>query len=342
MKNSLRRWYVNFLENEKRNFFEQLFFYLLLLLSFIYGAVVHLRNFLYNSGIKKSHSASGKVISVGNISWGGCGKTTFARYLYHKLQKYGRVAILRRGYGLDEGALLKESDISVYSGPNRISLAQSLKGNFDFFILDDGFQHRALLRDVDIVIMTGREFNLPQRLIPASIFREPLSSLKRADILIVNYKEEILDSTDLREKLQRLFTNLKIYFSSYKITRFCDLNNNPVTLEKLKEEKAAVFTAIGYPGGFLNLLKKYGITATRQFIYPDHYELTEDEFRQIAGILENDGIRTILITHKDKFHLPPDALGRFNVIITEIEIEIENETDLLKTINDKLCIKLQN
>lgn len=337
MKVAIKQWYVDFLE-KRNNPFESVLYFLFLLLSYVYGAIVEVRNFLYNTGICRSFSVSRKVISVGNISWAGSGKTTLVTYLYHKLSSGRRVAILRRGYGEDEGKLLKEKNVPAYAGRDRVRCARALTNDFDLFILDDGFQYRALKRDLDCVVMAAREWRADQHLIPASFFREPLHSLTRADILLLNYKEEIPDAQGLRERIQKKFPHLKIFFSRYRIARICDLDNATVSLDVLKNKKCAAFTAIGYPKGFLNKLKEAGVETSRAFVFPDHHELTKDEFTRMQDTLVKEGITELIVTHKDKFHLPAFE-KKIHVVILEIEMEIENETEFLDTIHKKISMK---
>jgi tetraacyldisaccharide 4'-kinase len=336
MNTAIRQWYIGILE-KRHNLFEAVFYIFLLLLSFVYGVIVKIRNFLYNTGICKSFSVSAKIISVGNISWAGSGKTTLVSYLYRKLSNDKRIAILRRGYGEDEGKLFSELGMRAYAARDRVALAQALDKDYELFVLDDGFQYRALKRDLDIVVMGAREFRVRQRLIPASFFREPLVALRRADILLINYKEEIPDAHALRERIQKQFPHLKIFYSHYRIERLHDLENTTVLCADLKTKKLACCTAIGYPEGFLNKLKEVSLTISQTFVFPDHHVLTEDEVNRMQKILETEEITDVIITHKDKFHLPDQGMP-VRVVICEIEIEIENEKDFLDTIKEKIAL----
>ena len=331
----LTKWYLELLEKEEKNLFESLFFFLLCLFSYLYGAGVSFRNLFYQIKIIPSFLSKAKVISVGNLSWSGSGKTTLCLWLYGRLSPKYKAAILRRGYGQDEGKLLKERISAVFSATKRSKLAKKLENSFDLFILDDGFQHRSLARDVDIVMMSSRDFQKKPRLIPAYFFREPVSSLKRADILLLNYKEEIKDVEAVKKSILKVAPQLKIYFSKYSNKGFLDLKGNKFKSDFLLGRRLAAFAAIGYPQGFFNKLVELGLDIAEKIIYPDHHELSSAEFNSLEADLIKKGINDLVITHKDKYHLPCPS-GKLNIFILEVELEIENEDEFLKSIEDKL------
>lgn len=329
----LKKWYLDLIEKDSKNILEVVFYCFLLILSLIYGAAVKIRNFLYDRKILKSFSPSSKIISIGNLSWAGTGKTTLAIYLYEKLSKQFKTALLRRGYGKDEEKLLKEKINSVFSSPNRVKLAKKLSSKFELFILDDGFQHRKLNRDLNIVIISGRDLRRKIKLIPASYFREPLNSLRRAQILILSYKEEISRPQEIKNQLLTKFPRLKIYFSSYKFKQLSDLNRTPVNLDTIKDKKIAGLCAIGYPQGFFNKLRQLNLNIAEEITYPDHYELSIAEFKQTQDKLLEKGINTLIITAKDKYHLP-NCEKKINIYIMEIDIEIDG--DFLEEVVNKI------
>lgn len=328
---NLKKWYLSFLEKEKKNLSENIIYCLLVLLSFIYEFVIRLKNLLYDKKIIKPFCSIKKVISIGNLSWAGTGKTTLTAYLYSKLSSQFKIAVIRRGYGQDEGKLLSETIKTVFSSPNRIEIIKKNCRGLDLFILDDGFQHRKLHRDLDIVIMGAREFKVPYRLIPACFFREPFKALNRADILILNYKDEFVDLEKIKQTIKNKFRRLKIYSAGYKFKRFVDFDNKEVTPDFFKSKKIATFSAIGYPQGFLNKLQELRIHISKKIIYPDHYELGEKEFLLLTRNLLQAGIENMIITSKDKYHLPKIE-QRIKIFIMEIEIEIDNEQKLLEEI----------
>ncbi|MFH1518947.1 MAG: tetraacyldisaccharide 4'-kinase [Candidatus Omnitrophota bacterium] len=340
----LKQGYLTFIEKDKKNVFEALAYALLCFFSGIYGAIVFLRNFLYQRKIIPVFFSRAKVISVGNLSWSGSGKTSLCLWLYNRLSLERKVAILRRGYGEDEGKLLKEKMVisngmtasGVFSASKRSKLAKQLEGSFDLFILDDGFQHRSLRRDVDIVIMGSRDFRRKQRLIPAYFFREPLSSLSRADILILNYSEEMGDREAVKRAVLKIAPKLRVYFSQYRPKGFVDLAGNRFKIDFLANRRLGAFAAIGYPQGFFNKLKELNFNLSQRIVYPDHHELSFSEFGKLEDSLIKNSINDLVITHKDKYHLPC-LESRLNIFILEVDLEIEDEAGFMAAVEKKLA-----
>ncbi|MFA7676922.1 MAG: tetraacyldisaccharide 4'-kinase [Candidatus Omnitrophota bacterium] len=328
----IKRWYLDFIEKKDRNIYGKALYGAFCLLSFCYGVVVYLRNFFYDKNFMPIYRPESKVISVGNISWAGSGKTSLVAFLYKKLSSTHSAAILRRGYGRDEGELLKELTDSVFASPNRSDLVKNLKDKFNLFILDDAFQHRKLARDLNIVVMAAREFNNGFKLIPASFFREPMSSLSRADIIILHYSDEAGDIASIKKNLENQFPGLKIYLSNYRVSGYRSFSGKHYPADFLKGKKVAALTAIGYPGGFFNKLKSTGALVMREAAYPDHYEFKEKEFRKLEDEILSSGIKTLVITGKDKYHIP-DLVLRLDIFIMDVELIIEAEDDLLKRVD---------
>lgn len=324
------------LEKEKKNLLESAFYCFLCFLSFIYAGLVSLRNVLYSLKVIPSYNVNAKIVSVGNISWSGSGKTPLSIWLYEKFSSKLKVAVLRRGYGEDEGSLLKERLGDVFSSPDRYKLAKKLQSSFGMFVLDDGFQYRRLKRDVNIVIMGAREFRKKHRLIPADFFREPISALKRADIVVLNHSQEMKEPLETKYFIMKLAPDVKVYLSNYKIKKFLDLNGKEIERDFFKGKKIAALAGIGYPQGFFRKLKEINLNVVREIIYPDHYELGESEFAVLEDDLIKEGIDVLMITQKDKYHLPFKET-RIRIYIMEIDISIDNENDFIKEINAKLA-----
>jgi tetraacyldisaccharide 4'-kinase len=331
----LKRNYLSLIEKEEKNIFEFLIYILLCLLSLLYHLIIFLRNLLYDKKILPIYFSSKKIISIGSLSWAGSGKTTLSLWLYKKLSKEFKVAILRRGYGEDENELFKEEKVNIFWHPNRVDLVKKLEKKFDIFILDDGFQYRKLKKDLEILIMGPQDFKNLKRLIPASFLRESFFSLKRADFLVLNYKDKI----NYPNKFLYFFPYLKIYFASYKFNKIVKLNGEEVKEDYFQDKKVAALTAIGYPEGFFEMVEKV-VPLELKIKLPDHYCLSEKEFIFLKKYLYQHKIKNLIITHKDKFHLPPSSFeSDLNIFIMKIEMEIEKEEFLLKDIKEELCIR---
>jgi tetraacyldisaccharide 4'-kinase len=331
----IAKWYLKLLEKDKKNVCEAIFYLVLCALSLIYGFIINLRNLLYDQGVKPSFNCQAKVISIGNLSWAGSGKTTLAMYLYNKLSAKFKPAVLRRGYGDDEEKIMAERSINFYSFIDRAILAKYLAEQFNLLILDDGFQYRRLGRNLNIVMMAAREFQRKTYLIPAGIFREPLTALKRAHILIINYKDVLTEPEKIRQSLKSKFPKLSIYFANYRFKKITSIQNKEYDLAVLKDKKLAAFAAIGYPEGFFAMLRNLNLNIVKEITYPDHYSLDSGEFTALQENLKREGILDMIITVKDKYHFPASALT-LNAYIMEIEICIEDEEKFLAEVENAL------
>jgi tetraacyldisaccharide 4'-kinase len=173
-------------------------------------------------------------------------------------------------------------------------------------------------------------------LIPAQIFREPLSSLKRANILVINHAEQAAGLNEFKSETKKKSPHLKIFTSGYKIKKFCDLRDNIVNSGDFSGRPTAALTAIGYPDGFFQMLSKEGVKVAKKITYPDHYELSEKEFEKIQNELADEGINDIIITRKDKYHLPGLPPGKIRVIVMDIEMIIEDSENFLREVENCL------
>lgn len=334
----ITRWYLNLLGKKDKNLFEAVFFLSLHPLSYFYRLIINVRNFLYDKKILAIYTSPKPIISIGNIVWAGTGKTTLTLFLYKKLSEKYHTAILRRGWGKDEEKLFKEITGSVFSSPNRVKMVKEIASRYDLFLMDDGFQRRQLARDINIVIISANDLDQKIRLIPIGIFREGISSLKRADILIINHKDELKDPTQTLSHFKHRFPKLKVYLAQYKLKKFFDLQDREIDINSLKCKPVAALTGTGYPDKFFKNLKDLGIKANRQIVYPDHYELSREEFIKLERDLIYAGVDTLVITKKDRYHIP-ESSPKIRIAVMEIEIDITNKKDFLKNIEKIIALK---
>jgi tetraacyldisaccharide 4'-kinase len=339
LKMSIKKWYVNFLAKDSRSLVERIFYFSLFQLSFFFGACVWLRNFLYDNKIIATYKFSQTVISIGGLSWAGTGKTPLALYLCKKLQSLGyKACIVRRGYGDDENKMLKTHISEVYVAKDRVELLRKHSEDFDIFIIDDGFQYRRLVRDIDVVMMTACEWSKKLRLIPAGPFREPLASLHRASLLCISHATDQRQRDEIVLSMREYFPELKIFFSRYSLVGFFDTKNKEIEVSYFRQRKIAALAGIGYPQGFFNLLLELGIKPQRTFIYPDHYELSDKDIERMEQELSAQGISEVIITEKDFYHIPQQTAG-IRFIVMKVAITIENEEEFLSFISDRLTFR---
>ncbi|MFW6457602.1 MAG: tetraacyldisaccharide 4'-kinase, partial [Planctomycetota bacterium] len=246
--------------------------------SILYGRLAGLRNWAYNYGLKSAVQVDVPVISVGNITVGGTGKTPFVVWLCEQLRRAGREpAILSRGYGKDAssgvddenemlGALVQ--DVPVVVNPDRVEGAKTAvqREGADVLVMDDGFQHRRLARDCDIVLVDALNPFGGGRAIPLGTLREPLSGLSRAHVLVITRSDQVK-----RNRLERLIETLQGYTGTvpvaiarhapsgmYEMGRAAD-DAVVADLDALREKRWGAFCGIGNPAAFRRTLEGMGV-----------------------------------------------------------------------------------
>ena len=297
-------------------------------ISPLYGLVMKLREKLYKKCIFHQYRLPVPVISVGNLVLGGTGKTPTVRYLAELLKSQGyRPAVISRGYGgkLNNRINIVSDTCAVYldpeqSGDEPYMLARSLPGipvltgkrrihpsrvaidkyNSDILILDDGFQHLALHRDIDIVLFDGTNLAGNSRIFPGGVLREPVSALERCDVFLLTGI-----TGDNREKaerfgalLQKRFTKKPVFYSS--IGNYCLKGHAAeASIDFEEKHKYYAFCGIANPARFENSLKSLGVRVTGFQALPDHSLYNQ---RLLDTICENalrSGAQVLVTTEKD-------------------------------------------
>ncbi len=339
---------------------------LLLPFSYLYGAGVALRNLFFDIGVLKTQRVSVPVISVGNISVGGVGKTPFVELLARRLSQHGRkVAIISRGYKRESSGTLVVSNGSLMcadadsAGDEPAQLASKLRGvvvivderrvrgarhaiqhfGAGIVILDDGFQHRYLHRDLNIVIVSSDEVLLGDRLLPAGNRREPLSALRRADIIVVSrcIDEEHFHRAEqrLRQRFDTPLSGVQIRASAVKKAS----SGFSVDLRSLSGKRVVAFSGIGSPEGFETTLASLKLDVKKHFIFADHHRFTSEDVKSVEDSARKAQADYIVTTEKDAARLSgaglemKDFVERNPVYYVEIEHNvIAGEQELAKAL----------
>jgi len=300
-------------------------------LSSIFGAGVRARNTLYDRSIVRANKLQGPVLSVGNLSVGGSGKTPFILVLGELLRARGvKFDILSRGYGrktrgvarVDPGGLpqdfgdeplllARRLEAPVIVGENRYEAGVFAEKQFgpQLHLLDDGFQHRALARDFDIVLVTPEDAR--DRLLPAGRLREPLSSLSRADAVVLTSGASP-ESFSLNGKLV------------WRVRRGITPTNVPA--------RPVVFCGIARPQNFLLQLRTAGIEPGAQALFRDHHAYTERDIHDLLKLREQSEAGGFVTTEKDAINLGRhlDALQPLAVIPVKMElVDAANAVDTM-------------
>jgi tetraacyldisaccharide 4'-kinase len=301
------------------------------LFSSIFGTGVRARNALYNRGIARARKLEGPVVSVGNLSVGGSGKTPFVLLLGELLKSRGiQFDILSRGYGRKKrgGARVDPAGSSLDFGDEPLLLARRLgvpvivdedryeagllaERSFGphLHLLDDAFQHRALARDFDIVLVTPEDTR--DRLLPGGRLREPLTSLSRADAVVLTSGAS-LESFPVNGKLV------------WRVRRGISLENIPA--------RPVVFCGIARPQNFLLQLRTAGIEPVAQALYRDHHAYTERDIQDLLKLRQQSEAESFVTTEKDAINLGGylDALQPLAVIPVKMElVDAANAVDTM-------------
>jgi len=298
-----------------------------------YSAAIRVRNSLYDKQILKTHSAGAAVISVGNITTGGTGKTPLVIWLVRYLAKQYRPAVLTRGYksnqGIsDEASLLARacSKIPVIVNPDRVTGAkEGIIQGANVLVMDDGFQHRRLARDLDIIAIDATCPFGYGRLLPAGLLREPLSSLKRADAVIITRADQVnRDRLDeIAQTLNAIKPSLVIATAVHKPLFLVDNHGAELQLTHVKNKKVFAFCGIGNPDAFLSTLKSLGATVAGSSVYDDHYHYSKADIEQLAASTKATNADLALTTEKDFSKIDPAWFKNLPVDFAYLAVEIE-------------------
>ncbi len=256
-------------------------------LSPLYGFAVGIRNSLYDSRRLESQRAGIPVISVGNISVGGTGKTPVTAWLAHKLSVAGeRPAIVLRGYGNDEPLVHAHlnPDVPVVVDAVRLRGVETAeKAGATIALLDDAFQHRSIQRDADIVLISAERWNEAMLLLPSGDLREPLSALNRASFVMITRKSASRDKALAIEKaIRNRFRDLPVAIGLLAPQALRDRNGNEIPLQVLDGAQALGFSAVGDNDAFQRQLREVGARIHFKS-FRDHHRFSSREIAHLAA-----------------------------------------------------------
>lgn len=289
------------------------------------------RNQKYDEGRYPVHRPAVPVISIGNLTVGGTGKTPFTAWLAARLDRAGvRPGIVLRGYGQDELRLHRHWHPTLPSAASsdRIPAIQQVQSaGARVVLLDDGFQHRAVHRDLDLVLVSAEQ-SLGERsyLLPRGPYREPWSGLARADAIVLTNR--VVDGLDLDAVEMRVRASAPaapVYRGRLVPSGWSTLTGDPVVPPT---GEALAVAAVADPAQFVGLLKEQGLDVELAR-YPDHHEYTESEW---ATCVRRAQRRPILTTEKDAVKLRSLAESGSDVRVLRLEFEIQDADILMKRV----------
>jgi tetraacyldisaccharide 4'-kinase len=306
-----------------------------------YRLGVGVRNLTFDRGWRTIERASVPVVSVGNLTLGGTGKTPMVEYVARWGRSRGlRVAILSRGYGQteglnDEGRVLEENlpDVPHLQGRDRAGLARIAVEELEseMLVLDDGFQHRRLARDLDIVLLDALQPFGMGRIFPRGMLREPVGSLRRASAVV-------LSRGDLVGESERHAIRLRAERASGPLA-WCVARHAPLSLLKegggeepistVENRPVVAFCGIGNPEGFRRTLEGLGIQLIEFRSFPDHHSYSSEDVRDLIAWAVRLGAEFALTTQKDSVKLRASTLGPVPLGALRIGLEMIEGEDIL-------------
>lgn len=337
------------------------------LCSWGYKGIVGCKNLLYHFQFIKAHKTKGVVISIGNISVGGTGKTPTVEFLAKELQKKGiKPAILSRGYRSQfehcrEGILCADSGplfnwwqmgdepyllskklphIPIWISKNRINSAEkAIQKGSKVLILDDGLQHRKLHRDYEIITMQCADALKSEYFLPRGPLRDSYRRLKGADLIILHNVASVEDFKKAEKKLQK-WTHQHIVGMRPKITQIVDLHHR--TIPTLKDEKVGIFCALGAPKFFEKTLDDLGAHVVNRLLHLDHYQFTSEEIQSFAEESMRKGAKYLVCTEKDRIKIFDRIQTCLPIFSIEIDLQVIVNEKHWKMLIEKIFHKMDN
>lgn len=318
-------------------------------LSLLYGAAARARVWMYQRGWFKQKRLKGAVISVGNLTVGGTGKTPMVIWLAEKFLAEGkRIAILSRGYRgsngtSDEVELMKfrlQDRVAFGVGKDRFAEGQRLESQqpIDIFLLDDGFQHLQLARDLDILLVDSSRPLRNQWLLPCGGLREPLSAIHRADVVVFTRVNEQLS---LKRAIQE-FPEFPIFPASTQLVRYRRMTLDQQSLVpdfELPPQPVFAFCGIGNPEAFFRDVDRWGNVIAGRAVYRDHHSYSAADIRRLEDSAKAAGARSFLTTEKDAQNLGDLRFSTLPIYYCEIEVRVADtsafQAALERTIKDR-------
>lgn len=288
-----------------------------------------LHQWLYKTGWLKQKSAPCHTISVGNLVLGGVGKTPFTMFLARLFKNMGKkVMVVTRGYkgqtnhplvsngyktlltpleAGDEAYLLAKNlkGIPIIRGKNRYQAIMSVFKDFlpDIIILDDAFQHYALKRDLDIVLLSAHSPFGKGHLLPRGRFREPISALNRAQAVVITHVKEENQGKKLKKFLKKRFPDLTVFTGDIEIEKIVSIQGKKIELSALSHKCLLAFCGLAEPVYFYQTCKDLNLGITHFLNYPDHHRYTKKDVLHLIEIAKKNKIDTLITTEKDMVKL---------------------------------------
>ncbi len=317
----------------------------------LYRGAAAARRQAYEEGRRPLRKLPRPVVSVGNLVVGGTGKTPMVLYLCDKLSEWCHVAILSRGYGrknartylrlpkanqLDDRAALFFGDepvmmarrlkkVAINVGPNRYRAGLNALNSdpVDLFLMDDGFQHVELHRDVDIVLLDGRDNPPDLQVLPSGPLREPAETISRADIVVITYCEADGGHRVDLDWLRRVNPTAVLATARYEVDAFIDCTGGvEIDREELRHHPLYAFSGIAHPERLLDTLAEYDLKISGHRFFADHHYFTGRQLHDVKEEALNAGADGLITTEKDSVRIRIAKLRGLPVYYPRIRMKL--------------------
>lgn len=336
------------LSGRRRGFAAGLLRAILLLASLPYRFVVALRNLLYDRGLCAVHRINRKVVSVGNLTTGGTGKTPLVEYVAGYYGRSGRkVVVISRGYAAeagetsDEERLLAENlpGVPHVAGRDRVACAFEARRDYgaDCIVMDDGFQHRRLARDLDIVAVDATNPFGFDHCLPRGILRESPRSLARAHVVVITRSALVTpDELDrLEKRLTLLAPDALIAHAVEDVRAVVDMTGAAHAADSLRDRRAALFCGIGNPEAFRRLaVMALGVRIAACLVFADHQRYSDKHLWAVDAVAADADAGVILTTQKDRVKLRAGFQWHRPVFVVKIAMRMtKNEAEFKRKLD---------
>ena len=315
-------------------------------LSILYGAIARIKAWSYAKGWTHQKRLKGFVISVGNLTVGGTGKTPMVIWLAQKLIAQGKhVAILSRGYRgtngtSDEIEIMKDRlghGVKVGVGKDRYAEGRRLEAQgIDTFLLDDGFQHLKLARDTDILLVDASRPLEREQLLPLGRLREPLSAMKRANLVVCTRTETPATATAVMSGLH----DAQPFAASIRLKGFRAVRDKKLLGPEAAEKGPFfAFCGVGNPDAFFRDLASWHVSVNGKLAFADHHRYNQQDVHRIEKMAQQAGAHALVTTEKDEQNVKNVLFDKFPVYVAVIDLEIVPENEFLVAIARSLEAK---
>jgi tetraacyldisaccharide 4'-kinase len=307
-----------------------------------YALAMRWRNRRFDAG-HDVHRVAVPVISVGNLTLGGTGKTPLVEWLARWYRARGvRVSLISRGYGAAPNAVNDEAleleqklpDVPHLQNRDRVAAAAVAIEELDtqLILLDDGFQHRRLARDLDIVVLDASEPFGWEHVFPRGTLREPLTGLSRADLLVLSRADLVAPETRtaIRQRAMRYAPRAKWVEAVHAPKSLLSATGREEELSWLAGTRVAAFCGLGNPAGFRHTLARCNCKLVDFREFPDHHRYTRDDVNALIRWAESLDVDEVITTHKDLVKIGIDYLGQRPLWALVVGLQIQTGLDALE------------